>query len=61
KATGTGLGMTMVYKIIKEFQGDISVKSEIGAGTLFTITLPIPQKNVMLLEDNSGNREDEKA
>ncbi|MEE3313880.1 MAG: ATP-binding protein [Treponema sp.] len=61
KATGTGLGMTMVYKIIKEFQGDISVKSELGKGTVFTITLPIPQKNVMLLEDNSGGREDEKA
>ena len=60
KATGTGLGMTMVYKIIKEFQGDISVKSESGKGTVFTITLPIPQKKVMLLEDNSL-REDEKA
>ena len=28
RATGTGLGMTLVYKIVKEFSGDIYVKSE---------------------------------
>ncbi len=50
KANGTGLGMTMVYKIIKEFSGDIIVDSKEGEGTAFTITFPIPQKDTKLLE-----------
>ena len=49
KANGTGLGMTMVYKIIKEFSGDIIADSKEGEGTLFTITFPIPQKDTKLL------------
>ncbi len=49
KANGTGLGMTMCYKIIKEFQGDIDVQSVLGHGTVFTIQLPIPQKDKKLL------------
>ncbi len=50
KVNGTGLGLTMVYKIIKEFSGDISVQSYPGEGTVFTISLPIPQKSKRLLE-----------
>ena len=53
KANGTGLGMTMVYKIIKEFSGDIIVDSEEGKGTAFTITFPIPQKDVKLLSSEA--------
>lgn len=50
KADGTGLGLTTVYKIIKEFQGDITVNSQIGKGTVFTIQIPVPQEETMLLE-----------
>ena len=53
KANGTGLGMTMVYKIIKEFSGDIIVDSKEGEGTAFTITFPIPQKDTKLLSSDS--------
>ena len=53
KANGTGLGMTMVYKIIKEFSGEIIVDSKEGEGTAFTITLPIPQKDAKLLASDS--------
>lgn len=53
KTTGTGLGLTMVYKIIKEFSGDIQVKSLVGEGTVFTINLPIPQLEQRLLEYKS--------
>ena len=49
KANGTGLGLTTVYKIIKEFRGDIRVNSAKGRGTVFTITLPVPQHNIKLL------------
>lgn len=47
----------MVYKIIKEFGGDISVKSFPGEGTVFTLSFPIPQKEKRLLEygkDDAG-------
>ena len=50
KANGTGLGLTMVYKIIKESAGEIEVRSFPGEGTIFTISLPIPQKERHSLE-----------
>ncbi|MCR5289535.1 MAG: two-component sensor histidine kinase [Treponema sp.] len=53
KANGTGLGMTMVYKIIKELRGDISVTSERGKGTVFTIELPVPQTETKLLASHA--------
>lgn len=49
KATGTGLGLTMAYKIIREFNGDISVESKKDEGTTFTIKIPIPQTETKLL------------
>ena len=50
KPKGTGLGMTMVYKIIRELSGEITVKSFLGEGTCFIISLPVPQKELRLLE-----------
>jgi two-component system, NtrC family, sensor kinase len=38
---GTGLGLSISYGIIKKHSGDITVKSEPGKGTEFTIILPI--------------------
>jgi len=38
---GTGLGLSISYGIIQQHQGEISVKSEVGSGTTFTITIPI--------------------
>ncbi|MCR4735579.1 MAG: PAS domain S-box protein [Treponema sp.] len=49
KADGTGLGMTMVYKVVKEFSGDISVESSEGEGSSFTMVFPLPQKNKKLI------------
>lgn len=52
RATGTGLGMTLVYKIVKEFSGDIYVKSEENKGTTFIIEFPIPQAEKKLLSSD---------
>ena len=41
--TGTGLGLSMAYDIIKKHNGDIKVESSMGAGTTFTVRLPIIQ------------------
>jgi len=49
KETGTGLGLTVVFKVVKEHKGDINVESKEGEGTVFTITLPKPQPEQRLL------------
>jgi signal transduction histidine kinase len=41
KETGTGLGLAISFEIVHGFGGDITVASEIGAGTLFTVRLPL--------------------
>lgn len=38
---GVGLGLSISYGIIKKMQGDITVESRLGEGTVFSITLPI--------------------
>ena len=43
---GTGLGLSIVYKIIDQHKGKISVESELGKGTVFTIQLPKKQVSV---------------
>ncbi len=40
KESGTGLGLSVSYRIIKNHGGYIYVESELGEGTHFTITLP---------------------
>jgi len=38
---GTGMGLSLAYRIIKDHSGDIAVESEVGKGSKFTISLPI--------------------
>ncbi len=54
KGKGTGLGLAVVYGIIKSHKGYIDVKSEPGKGTQFSLFFPIPtaEKNITSTSDN---------
>ena len=47
---GTGLGLAIAYGVIKMHSGNITVDSELGKGTTFTISLPINK------EENDSNK-----
>jgi len=38
---GTGMGMSITYKVIQNHKGSVTIDSKEGVGTTFTITLPI--------------------
>ncbi|MFK5969841.1 MAG: ATP-binding protein [Candidatus Marithrix sp.] len=67
---GTGLGLSLVYKLTELHGGGVQVESEVGKGSCFSITLPwqkinnivanlsdIPNTNKLILvaEDNESN------
>jgi signal transduction histidine kinase len=41
--SGTGLGLSITFGIVKKHGGDIAVRSAMGKGSLFQITLPVKQ------------------
>ena len=49
KDFGSGLGLTLVYKIVKEHLGDIEINSKVGEGTTISLSFPIPQKEKRLI------------
>lgn len=43
KSNGTGLGLTVLFKIMKALSGDVNVHSTLGEGSEFIIRVPIPK------------------
>ncbi len=50
---GTGMGLAMVYGIVKQYGGFISLYSELGEGTVFHVFLPTTEKEA--LTENETN------
>ncbi len=59
KEFGSGIGLTLAYKIIREHRGEISIKTKVNKGTTFTVTLPLPQSEQRLIEWNGKGKDNE--
>ena len=53
-AQGTGLGLSVSYSIIERHEGIISVSSEPGSGTVFTIDMPACEPDSSEIADSSA-------
>ncbi len=42
RENGTGLGLAIVQQLVECHEGTVEVKSKLGEGTVFTVTLPLP-------------------
>ena len=50
---GTGLGMNITRSLIEKMGGHISVKSQLGKGTIFVLNLPIQKEDIAPLEPDA--------
>jgi two-component system cell cycle sensor histidine kinase/response regulator CckA len=61
KPHGTGLGLTVVQRVVDLYGGQISVDSQVGKGTTFTIKLPRKPKILPISERTEVKVEEEHA
>ena len=55
KSSGSGLGLLIVRRIVREHGGEIEIESNEGKGTRVTIHLPHGDKRVRMLQDQGAN------
>jgi signal transduction histidine kinase/ActR/RegA family two-component response regulator len=63
---GSGLGLSIVWKLTSLMKGHLDVQSVVGRGSVFSVTLPLPSfelsqtvaglKNALIVEDSEVNR-----
>jgi len=58
KEGGSGLGLMMVYKMVKDHSGTVELNSREGQGTTVTVSLPIHGKKTRLLKNSSEHHEE---
>jgi PAS domain S-box-containing protein len=57
---GTGIGLALVQELVKLHEGSITVSSEVGKGSTFTVTIPagtehLPKEKVKQTPDGGGS------
>jgi two-component system, sporulation sensor kinase E len=57
KASGSGLGLLIVRRIVREHGGELAIESTEGKGLALTIRLPLADRRVRMLEAGSKNDE----
>jgi len=59
KASGSGLGLLIVRRIVREHGGELSIESSEGRGVTLTIRLPFIDRRIRMLE--AGKARDQKS
>jgi len=54
KSSGSGLGLLIVRRIVREHGGEIEIESNEGKGMRVTIHLPFGDKSIRLLQDHAA-------
>ncbi|MGE5576550.1 MAG: two-component system sensor histidine kinase NtrB [Syntrophothermus sp.] len=53
KESGTGIGLKVCQQIVEAHGGEIEVRSEVGQGSVFTVDLPLRQKEPPLIRQEN--------
>lgn len=48
---GTGIGLTVVKRLMEKMHGDILVQSEVGAGSTFTLRIPLVRETCQITDE----------
>jgi signal transduction histidine kinase len=61
RATGTGLGLLIVRRIVREHGGEIDIESSVGKGTRVSLWLPLHERRIRLLGEGPPPESDPSA